>query len=86
MAGLALGWALTYFFMTREKRIIRKVASAVTFLSGYHNLNKNQYISCLHIVENVSGEWIIDLYKMIKNKKNDELTKKIYKNRNTRPC
>lgn len=41
--GAALGWLVTYFVLTRDKRIVGEIKSKLELLAGYHDLTKEQY-------------------------------------------
>ncbi len=45
--GAALSWLITYFYLTREKRIIAEIKSNLETLGEYHDLNKQQRLRML---------------------------------------
>src|SRR5262245_40500274 len=61
--GAAVGWAITYWYTTYEKRAILRVRHEIDHLGSYHKLSKPEYRKTLFPAKNlVSDEEVLEMY------------------------
>jgi hypothetical protein len=57
--GAGLSWAVTYFSLTREKRLIDNIKRNVDQLGGYHGLSPGRYMKTIYPTGLASDEEIL---------------------------
>jgi hypothetical protein len=62
LLGAAIGWLVTYWHLTKEKRIISSVRREIADLALYHNLTKDQYRKACYTEGLVDDQQIMQLY------------------------
>jgi|SRR5215469_380088 len=65
--GAAIGSIVTYWNMTREKRIIRRVHNDIDFVRVFHNLPPEQYRKAQQPSKLISDAKLLELYRWAEN-------------------